>query len=47
MIRELKPFLTRRNTPFAPEHIEMYLNVELKLINTSYKLYKLKKGQGN
>jgi hypothetical protein len=34
MIRELKPFLTGRNMPFAPEHIEMYLNVDLKLINT-------------
>ena len=35
MIKELKPFLTGRNIPFAPEHIEMYLNVDLKLINTS------------
>lgn len=34
MIREFKPFLTGRNKPFAPEHIEMYLNVDLKLINT-------------
>lgn len=34
MIRELKPFLSGRNIPFAPEHIKMYLNVDLKLINT-------------
>ena len=31
MIRELKPFLPGRNKPFAPEHIEMYLNVDLVL----------------